>query len=152
MIQRSGLPPSRFKKARALVIPSSIVNARASKRQPAKRVGSAERLTPQKLSLDAGEVVGNHAANPDNARNELVLVAPVAGKSPRIVMYAIPVPIAQLASKAATLAPVEIVIASPVITPVERFTAVTLTAVNPIAPPSVAEATSNIPTSKATID
>lgn len=125
-------------------MPSSIVRLDASKRHPARRVGSADRLTPQKLSDTDGLDTGIQAARPESARNEPVLEAPVDGKSPDTVRYARPEPIAQLADSVAAEA-------VPVTTPVARFTAVIVTVSADGAPPSVAEATRSIPTSNATI-
>jgi hypothetical protein len=91
-----------------------------------------------------GDDVGIQAARPERAKYDPVLEAPVLGKSPLTVRYAIPEPIAQLDDNVEAEA-------VPLITPVARLTDVICTVSVEGAPPSVAEATKSIPTSNATI-
>src|ERR1700733_2652389 len=60
----SGIPPSRAHNAAASISASSMLSVEPGNRTPAKRTGSTERLTPQKLSDPPGAVTGSHAPKP----------------------------------------------------------------------------------------
>src|SRR5882672_6234460 len=68
----SGCPPSRATKDDPSIRASSIDSPVPLNRTPARRVTSAERLTPQKLSEGPGAVTGNQAWRPETFAYEVV--------------------------------------------------------------------------------
>ena len=78
----SGCPPSLATRLEASIRASSIDWLEPSYRTPARRVGSADLSTFQKLSPGAGATSGNHALNPLTFKKLEVEVDPPTATSP----------------------------------------------------------------------